>query len=308
LLSDVGDRFVTAEQTGLGTAVGSYSKTTKLGDGAYGDKDVDLYAFQAAAGSTVTITTSQPTNGAAVDIFLRLFGGAGTEIAYNDDGGANRYSRLVYNITTTGTYNVGVSGFPNSAYDPHFDNSGISGAVGDYVIDFSLAVPPAGITVSPTLGLTTTEEGSTASFTVQLATQPTANVTVPISSSDTTEGVVSPSSLTFTSANWNVPQNVTVTGVDDSIYDGNINYTIVIGAATSTDSAYNGLDPADLTVFNLDNDPPPKVTLSIVGGSMAENGGTATVTATLSGASGFPTTIQLDFTGTASYPDDYTRS
>ena len=49
-----------------------------------------------------------------------------------------------------------------------------------------------------------------------LNTQPTADVTIALSSSDTTEGTVGPASLTFTTANWNVAQTVTVTGVDDA--------------------------------------------------------------------------------------------
>ena len=68
--------------------------------------------------------------------------------------------------------------------------------------------------------LTTTEAGGTATFTVVLNTQPTADVTIALSSSDTTEGTVSPASLIFTTANWNVAQTVTVTGVDDALVDG----------------------------------------------------------------------------------------
>ena len=48
----------------------------------------------------------------------------------------------------------------------------------------------AGITVTPTTGLTTTEAGGTATFTVVLTTQPTADVTIDLSSSDPTEGTV----------------------------------------------------------------------------------------------------------------------
>ena len=61
--------------------------------------------------------------------------------------------------------------------------------------------------------------------------------------------------MTFTPANWNVTQTVTVTGVDDAVIDGNIAYTIVArrrqSAATPTIS---GLNPADVSVINLDND------------------------------------------------------
>ena len=54
-----------------------------------------------------------------------------------------------------------------------------------------------------------------------------------------------------------MPQTVTVTGVDDTIVDGDIAYAIVLGAASSADPAYNGLDPADVAVTNTDNDTPP---------------------------------------------------
>src|SRR5262249_16706573 len=105
----------------------------------------------------------------------------------------------------------------------------------------------AGFTVSPTTGLVTTEAGGTATFTVKLTSQPTANVTIPLSSNNTAEGTVFPASLTFTSANWNVAQTVTVTGVDDFIDDGDVAYTIVTAPATSTDSKYSALNAADVS-------------------------------------------------------------
>src|SRR5258706_15902058 len=85
----------------------------------------------------------------------------------------------------------------------------------------------AGFTVSPTSGLVTTESGGIATFTIKLTAQPTANVTIGISSSDLTEGTVSPASLTFTTSNWSTAQTVTVTGGDDAMVDGPIAYTIV---------------------------------------------------------------------------------
>src|SRR5206468_1861289 len=71
---------------------------------------------------------------------------------------------------------------------------------------------------------------------------------------NTTEGTVSPASVTFTAANWNTPQTVTVTGVDDFVDDGDIAYTIVTAAATSTDGNYSGLNASDVSVTNTDND------------------------------------------------------
>ena len=88
--------------------------------------------------------------------------------------------------------------------------------------------------------LTTTEAGGTATFTVVLTSQPTADVTIGLSVSDATEGTVATGSLTFTPANWNVPQTVTVTGVDDPLDDGDVAYTIVTAAAVSADANYSG--------------------------------------------------------------------
>src|SRR5439155_1454207 len=73
-----------------------------------------------------------------------------------------------------------------------------------------LMILAPGNTVTPTSGLTTTEGGGTATFTVVLDSQPSANVTIGLSSNDLTEGTVSPASLTFTPGNWNVAQTVTV--------------------------------------------------------------------------------------------------
>ncbi len=117
---------------------------------------------------------------------------------------------------------------------------------------FNDSIPTA--IVTPTTGLTTSEVGGQATFSVKLDTQPTADVSFAVSSSDTTEGNVSTNSLTFTPSNWNIPQSITVTGVDDFDPDGNIAYTIVLGTASSADLRYNGLNPAQVVVTNIDND------------------------------------------------------
>src|SRR3989441_250870 len=114
----------------------------------------------------------------------------------------------------------------------------------------------ASITVIPTSGLTTTEGGGTATLAVVITSQPAANVTMGLSSSDLTEGTVAPASVTFTSGNWNTAQTVTVTGVDDFAADGAVAYTIVTAAAASTDAGYNGMNAADVAVTNTDNDTP----------------------------------------------------
>ena len=71
----------------------------------------------------------------------------------------------------------------------------------------------ANLVVSPSM-LSVGEAGS-GDFTVKLATQPSADVSVSVSSDDTGAATVSPASLSFTTANWDTTQTVTVRGVDD---------------------------------------------------------------------------------------------
>lgn len=151
-----------------------------------------------------------------------------------------------------------------------------------------------GITVSPTSGLETTEDGGTAAFDVVLDTQPTADVTIAVSSSDTTEGTVDVSTLTFTPTNWDAPQTVTVTGVDDPETDGTIDYTIVLGPATSADAGYDGIDPADVAAMNLDDDQAVTgVSVTGIDPNSASPGQQVSVTVT---GSGFVDGASLSFT------------
>src|SRR5262249_55797251 len=135
---------------------------------------------------------------------------------------------------------------------------------------------PAGITVTPVAGLITTEAGGTATFTVRLHSQPTGNVTIGLSPRDPTEGTVAPAAITFTPANWNMPQTVTVTGVDDLVDDGDIAYTIVTAPAASADPVYNGLNAIDLAVTNTDDDTAGITVTPVAGLTTTEAGGTAT--------------------------------
>src|SRR5262249_24516689 len=65
---------------------------------------------------------------------------------------------------------------------------------------------PPGVDVTPSSGLQTTQAGGTAQFTVSLSSPPASAVTIPLSSSNATQGTASSTSVTFTPANWNVPQ------------------------------------------------------------------------------------------------------
>ena len=162
------------------------------------------------------------------------------------------------------------------------------------------------IVTDPTPSSVTTEDGGSVAFTVALTEEPTANVSFDVSSSDAGEGVTDVSQLTFTPSNWNVPQAVTVTGVDDAVVDGDASYSIVLGAATSGDSNYSGLDPADVNLTNADNDV-PVLTLAVSGTEVAETG-TMSATVTRNTDTGSPLTVNLtsDDPGEATVPETVT--
>ena len=128
--------------------------------------------------------------------------------------------------------------------------------------DFTLKDTLGAIRVAPTSGLFTSKQGDRASFSVVLGTQPSANVTIALGSSNPNEGLLAPDpqspgqpslTVTFTPANWNTPQVVSVVGVDDHA-SGSVNYQIVSGASASIDANYNGLRTAPVSLTNLDNE------------------------------------------------------
>ncbi len=123
----------------------------------------------------------------------------------------------------------------------------------DYEIDLSVSASPAG---SPYAGLTadvagtnsdddmaglsvppgrlaTSEAGGTARFTVSLASEPTGPVTVSVSSSDAGEATAAPSLLVFNAGSWDTALTVTVTGIDDKIDDGDVDYGIRLSVSAA---------------------------------------------------------------------------
>ena len=226
--------------------------------------------------------------------------------------------------TTQGTVNKSSLTFTSANWDipQTVTVTGVDDAVDDGDIAYSIVTAPAtsaggyngqdasdvsvtsidndtaGITVNPTAGLFTTEGGGTATFRVVLNSQPTANVTIGVSSNNTTEGTVSPASLTFTDANWNTPQTVTVTGVNDAVADGNIVYTILTALATSTDTVYNGIDAADVSVTNIDNNTVGIIVNPTAGLTTTEAGGTAAFAVVLNSQPTADVTIGLSSSDT----------
>ncbi|HRP70608.1 MAG TPA: DUF1554 domain-containing protein, partial [Turneriella sp.] len=140
------------------------------------------------------------------------------------------------NVVDTGTaYKLQISA---SSADPlytiaQFDAASITNTDND-TAGF-VATPASGLVTRPSGG------GATATSQIKLSSQPSANVTFSVKSDNTAGGdVTTPAgkSFTFTSANWNTPQNLVVTGGATTPVD----YKIIIdGTVTSTDTNYSGV-------------------------------------------------------------------
>jgi len=142
----------------------------------------------------------------------------------------------------------------------------------------------AGISVSPT-SIVVSESGGNAQFSVLLDSEPAAPVTVAVSSEDESEGIVDQPSLQFDAGNWDVAQSVTVTGVDDNLDDGTVDFLITV-SASSMDPAYASLDPVSVTAINEDNDDAPGIEFTMVPFIVAENVGNAQIEIRRTGAVG----------------------
>ncbi len=116
----------------------------------------------------------------------------------------------------------------------------------------------AGVTIAaePPLAVYETEGAEhAASYTVVLDSKPTAAVTVTPTSGDPTAAVAGPA-LTFGPDDWDVPQTVTVSGVDD---DDKTHETLTITHdVTSNDAKYDGITPSipSIAVELTDDDLP----------------------------------------------------
>ena len=92
-------------------------------------------------------------------------------------------------------------------------------------------------------------EGGTAEYTVKLDSEPVRNFTLTVARnvSDPAAVTVHPASLTFTTTNWNIPQTVTVTGVQDA---NRAHETVRISHYSSEDEVFS----RNLTVKTIEDD------------------------------------------------------
>ena len=155
------------------------------------------------------------------------------------------------------------------------------------------------------------ENGGTATITVStgtgstFATDQTITFTLAGTATENEDYTISPGTLTLPAGSGAEASSVTatVTGVDDIFREGD--ETILISASRS-----GGAIGSQQTLTITDDDGPPVLVFSVDETSIAENGGTATITVSTGTGSTFATdqTITLTLAGTATENDDYTLS
>ena len=126
-----------------------------------------------------------------------------------------------------------------------------------------------GVTVSETE--LTVPEGGSASYTVVLGTQPTADVTITVtrSSGDDENLTASPVTLTFTNSNWSTQRTVTILAAEDADSEnGTAQFTHTVAAPGTL---YDELPAPGVTATENDNDP-PSVTVSETALTVPEDG------------------------------------
>lgn len=110
-----------------------------------------------------------------------------------------------------------------------------------------------GITLIAGEEIRTTEDGDADTFALALTSAPSAEVTVTLTNEDPGEVSLSTNVLTFTPGDWNVAQEVTAIGVDDSINDRDVTATIRL-STTSGDAGYEDVGLRLFGIVNADND------------------------------------------------------
>ncbi|MCY3572462.1 MAG: fibronectin type III domain-containing protein [Chloroflexi bacterium] len=151
---------------------------------------------------------------------------------------------LHYLVQVRSVFGKGDKNWRSARYTPSVSGSGTPGE------GPAVSVAPSELTVD--------EAGGTAPYVVSLNSRPSGTVTISVSSSDTGAAIVSASSLTFTTGNWNTPRILIVTGVDDDAHNAGDRRTATISHAASG-GGYDGVAVDAVTVTVRDDDDPPTV-------------------------------------------------
>ena len=233
-----------------------------------------------------TFTGSNDSDGVALSVdgtnWFRL-------ISLTGNNSTETYQTQTFNLSTFAANNglslgsdvqIKLQQFGLFAIDSATSSSTSNGFAFDNISVTGTAL--TGFTVTESDGNTTvTEAGSTDTFTIVLNSQPTSDVVINIANPDTGEATVSATSLTFTSANWDTPQTVTVTGVDDNLVDGTQTTALTLSVDdANSDDNFDAVANQTINVDTTDNDTAATTPVLVNNALTIDEGGTVTFTST----------------------------
>lgn len=194
-----------------------------------------------SAVSTLDVTVDLAFGGTAVDPTDYTVSAGQIIIAAGDTTGSVTVTAVDNDLTDGDrTVVVSISGVSNGTED------------GEQSVTLQITDDEAtGVTVSPT-AITVAEGGDGVRIDVVLDVQPTGDVTITVEV-DNGYVTVDPATLTFTPDNWDTPQTVTITAVDNFVADG-LRTSTISHTVTSGDDRYDGLNVDNVTVDVGDND------------------------------------------------------
>ncbi|MBF0195458.1 MAG: hypothetical protein HQL71_12925 [Magnetococcales bacterium] len=257
--------------------------------------------------STVTISvTLSAVSGQDVTVYLTF---SGTATSGGEDYSVSATTITIAAGSTTGTSTITVI---EDSYDE--DNETVIVTISS-VTNASESGPKTLTVVdddsAPTVTLTSTSssisEGSGSTIlTATLSAQSSNDVTVALAYSGTatsggTDYTYGATSITINAGSTS--GTITLTLVDDTLDESS--ETIIVDISSVTNGTESSTQQVTTTI--ADNDDAPTVSLSTSSTALAEAGGSATLTATLSAASSNDVTVALSYSGTAtSGGTDYT--
>ena len=290
-----------------GTEVGTEQETVTITD----DDAAPIVTLSGGAAiaenaGTATITaTLSATSGLPVTVTL-LYSGTATDPADYSTTGASILipaGSLTGTVTITSTDDALNEGDETVIVDIDTVTNGTE--VGTEQETVTITDDDGAPTVTLSGGAVIAENAGTATITATLSATSALPVTVTLLYSGT---ATDPADYSTTGASILIPAGsltgtVTVTSTDDALNEGD--ETIIVDIDTVTNGTEVGTEQETVTI--TDDDAAPTVTLS-GGAAIAENAGTATITATLSATSALPVTVTLLYSGTATDPADYSTT
>jgi hypothetical protein len=121
----------------------------KLIRGSLDAGDVDAYAFSLEAGQLVLGALFEDAAGERNDTELGLFGGGVVPpLASDDDGGSGFLSRFAFGVTSSATFQVGVTGFGDALWNGDHQEAG-SGLVPYRLVVAATSDPPSRVELEP---------------------------------------------------------------------------------------------------------------------------------------------------------------